>query len=381
MSTALDGQDIHDGHVYEVRFKGRRNEYFSWSAPAPLSLNQAVIVDTERGQDLGRISAVGEIAEKKCTRCGNCAGGPTDPGSSRRRIVRPATTEDVATAEGLRQDEDGVRSAAREKVREHSLPMKVTDAEWQWDRKKLTLYFTAEQRVDFRALVRDLASRFHTRIELRQIGARDEARRLTGVGRCGREYCSASWLPELKPVNLSVAKAQHLSLNPAQISGPCGRLLCCLHYEHDFYVESRKRFPKEGKILRTAAGEEKVLSVDIFRDRVTLRSDAGTTRTIALSQLNAEVQAGGGPVAVAPPPPPPPQPQPQPEQAPPRPAPQRRPGPPATPVVNQAPAKPQQGPEQPPPQGGEGRRRRRRRNRKRRGGGPPSPPAGGPPVA
>ncbi|HEX4634128.1 MAG TPA: regulatory iron-sulfur-containing complex subunit RicT, partial [Gemmatimonadales bacterium] len=343
MSTApdsQDGRDGRDGHVYEVRFKGRRNEYFSWSAPSPLSLNQAVIVDTERGQDLGRISAVGEIAEKKCTRCGNCSGGPTDPGASRRHIVRPATTEDVATAEGLRQDEDGVRSAAREKVREHSLPMKVTDAEWQWDRKKLTLYFTAEQRVDFRALVRDLASRFHTRIELRQIGARDEARRLTGVGRCGREYCSASWLPELKPVNLSVAKAQHLSLNPAQISGPCGRLLCCLHYEHDFYVESRKRFPKEGKILRTAAGEEKVLSVDIFRDRVTLRSDAGTTRTIELSLLNAEVQAGGGPVAVAPPPPPPP----QPEPAPPRPAPQRRPGPPATPVVNQAPANPQQGP-------------------------------------
>ncbi|HKR56593.1 MAG TPA: regulatory iron-sulfur-containing complex subunit RicT, partial [Gemmatimonadales bacterium] len=250
------------GQVYEVRFKGRRNEYFSWSAPDPLSLNQAVIVDAERGQDLGRISAVGEIAEKKCTRCGNCGGGPTDPGTSRRRIVRAATTEDVAASETLRQDEDTVRSAAREKVREHNLPMKVTDAEWQWDRKKLTLYFTAEQRVDFRTLVRDLASRFHTRIELRQIGARDEARRLSGVGRCGREYCSASWLPELKPVNLSVAKAQHLSLNPAQISGPCGRLLCCLHYEHDFYVESRKRFPKEGKVLRTAAGDEKVLSVD-----------------------------------------------------------------------------------------------------------------------
>jgi len=378
-----------DGHVYEVRFKGRRNEYFSWSAPEPLSLNQAVIVDAERGQDLGRISAVGEIAEKKCTRCGNCSGGPTDPGSSRRRIVRPATTEDVVTAEGLRKDEEGVRGAARDKVREHNLPMKVTDAEWQWDRKKLTLYFTAEQRVDFRALVRDLASRFHTRIELRQIGARDEARRLSGVGRCGREYCSASWLPELKPVNLSVAKAQHLSLNPAQISGPCGRLLCCLHYEHDFYVESRKRFPKEGKILRTAGGEEKVLSVDIFRDRVTLRSDAGTTRTIALAQLNAEVQAGGGPVAVAPSPPAPPSP--QPETAPARPAaPQRRPGPPTAPAVNQAPPpppppKPQGQPQGQEQQAGEGRRRRRRRNRKRRGGGGPgapgTPPTGGPPVA
>ena len=361
--------------VYEVRFKGRRNEYFSWSAPDSLSLNQAVIVDAERGQDLGRVSAVGEIAEKKCTRCGNCGGGPTDPGATRRRILRAATSADVATAETLRRDEDQVRSAAREKVREHNLPMKVTDAEWQWDRKKLTLYFTAEQRVDFRTLVRDLASRFHTRIELRQIGARDEARRLTGVGRCGREYCSASWLPELKPVNLSVAKAQHLSLNPAQISGPCGRLLCCLHYEHDFYVESRKRFPKEGKVLRTAAGDEKVLSVDIFRDRVTLRSDAGTTRTIELAQLNAEVASGGQPVAavaVAPEPPV-----------------VKTPVPPKAPASRQQqpktqqPKPPQQGQEQ--SQGGDGQRRRRRRNRRRRGGGgggtPGTSPAGGPPSA
>lgn len=345
------------GQVYEVRFKGRRNEYFSWSAPDPLSLHQAVIVDAERGQDLGRISAVGEVAEKKCTRCGNCGGGPTDPGTSRRRIVRAATTEDVATSDTLRQEEDTVRGAAREKVREHNLPMKVTDAEWQWDRKKLTLYFTAEQRVDFRALVRDLASRFHTRIELRQIGARDEARRLSGVGRCGREYCSASWLPELKPVNLSVAKAQHLSLNPAQISGPCGRLLCCLHYEHDFYVESRKRFPKEGKVLRTAAGDEKVLSVDIFRDRVTLRSDAGATRTVALEVLHAEVASGGSPVALA-----------SPSQAP-----VARPSAPApaAPTAQDQPQPQQQAP------GGEGRRRRRRRNRKRRGGGG----GGGPPSA
>jgi len=144
--------------------------------------------------------------------------------------------------------------------------------------------------VDFRALVRDLAGLFRTRIELRQIGARDEARRLSGVGRCGREYCSASWLPELRPVNLSVAKDQHLSLNPAQISGPCGRLLCCLHYEHDFYVESRKRFPKEGKVLRTTggAGPEKVLAVDIFRERVTLRNEEGATRVVPLVQLQEE---------------------------------------------------------------------------------------------
>ncbi len=141
-----------------------------------------------------------------------------------------------------------------QRVRAHDLVMKVSDTEWQWDRNKLTIYFTAEKRVDFRALVRDLASHFRTRIELRQIGVRDEAARLSGVGRCGREYCCSTWLTELSPVNLGLAKDQHLSLNPTQISGGCGRLLCCLKYEHEFYVTARKRFPKEGKTLRTALG-------------------------------------------------------------------------------------------------------------------------------
>jgi cell fate regulator YaaT (PSP1 superfamily) len=186
-----------------------------------------------------------------------------------------------------------------ERVATHALPMKVSDAEWQWDRKKLTIYFTAEQRVDFRALVRDLASLFHTRIELRQIGARDEAKRLDGVGRCGRQFCCSSWLPELRPVSLSLAKDQHLSLNPSQISGGCGRLLCCLRYEHDFYVQTRKRFPKEGKTLRTSVGVEQVVTVDIFRETVTLRGGAGDTRVVALERLKAEVEGGAGPEAGA----------------------------------------------------------------------------------
>ena len=139
-----------------------------------------------------------------------------------------------------------------ERVKANALVMKLTDAEWQWDRKKLTFYFTAEKRVDFRTLVRDLASIFRTRIELKQIGVRDEAKRLDGIGRCGRQYCSASWLPELRPVNLGVAKDQRLSLNPSQISGACGRLMCCLRYEHEFYVQSRKKYPKEGKVVRTS---------------------------------------------------------------------------------------------------------------------------------
>jgi cell fate regulator YaaT (PSP1 superfamily) len=180
-----------------------------------------------------------------------------------------------------------------QRVRAHELLMKVSDTEWQWDRNKLTIYFTADKRVDFRALVRDLASLFRTRIELRQIGVRDEAARLSGVGRCGREYCCSTWLKELSPVNLGLAKDQHLSLNPSQISGGCGRLLCCLKYEHDFYVTARKRFPKEGKTLRTAVGAEKVIAVDIFRERVFLKHEEQGSRIIPLVQLRAEVEQLG----------------------------------------------------------------------------------------
>jgi hypothetical protein len=140
---------------------------------------------------------------------------------------------------------------------------------------------------------------FRTRIELKQIGVRDEAKRLDGIGRCGRQYCSAAWLPELRPVNLGVAKDQRLSLNPSQISGACGRLMCCLRYEHDFYVESRKRFPKEGKLIKTKRGEEKVLANDIFRERVTLRGEDGEQRTIPLAELRAEAEAAGAPLPVA----------------------------------------------------------------------------------
>ena len=280
--------------VIEVRFKGNRKEFFSWPSAEPLALHDSVIVEVDRGQDLGRVSAVGPVAAKKCAgSCSGCslaeAAAPPAPTEPLRSILRRATADDTAIAEQLHREEEDVRRRVMERVKSHTLPMKVSDAEWQWDRKKLTVYFTAEQRVDFRALVRDLASLFHTRIELRQIGARDEAKRLDGVGRCGRQYCCSSWLPELRPVSLSLAKDQHLSLNPSQISGGCGRLLCCLRYEHDFYVQTRKRFPKEGRVLRTAVGDERVLAVDVFRETVTLRTDAGDTRVVSLEKLKGEV--------------------------------------------------------------------------------------------
>jgi cell fate regulator YaaT (PSP1 superfamily) len=280
----------------EVRFKGTRKAYFVWGDEAdPIQVKDAVIVEVERGRDLGRVTAVGDMAAKKCgSGCSGCAvGEAAEEPEPPKPVVRRATPDDLKIHREIRASEEEVRQKVIQRVRAHELMMKVSDTEWQWDRNKLTIYFTADKRVDFRALVRDLASLFRTRIELRQIGVRDEAARLSGVGRCGREYCCSTWLKELSPVNLGLAKDQHLSLNPSQISGGCGRLLCCLKYEHDFYVAARKRFPKEGKTLRTAVGAEKVIAVDIFRERVFLKHEEQGSRIIPLVQLRAEVEQLG----------------------------------------------------------------------------------------
>ena len=318
--------------LVEIRFKGNRKAFYHWHEPEPLVAGEPVIVETDRGHDLGRVSATDAVATVKCSRCGARVRAPQPSGEDagvtpapteaadaalategavavaeplaapeapapepERRVVRRATPADVKVGDELRRSEDDARRKVRERAAAFHLAMKVSDAEWQWDRNKLTVYFTAERRVDFRNLVRDLASVFRTRIELRQIGVRDEAKRLDGVGRCGRQLC-CTWLPELRPIGLQIAKDQSLSLNPAQISGACGRLLCCLRYEHEFYVLSRKRFPKEGKSLATARGTEKVVAIDIFRERVTLRGEDGAARIVALADLKREVEAAGGPV-------------------------------------------------------------------------------------
>jgi cell fate regulator YaaT (PSP1 superfamily) len=272
----------------EVRFKGTRKAYFTF-ADLDLRPGDRVIVEAERGEDLGEISALGGIAERKCSTSGGCA-TPTPE----RRVLRVARDEEVGRVPGLREDEHRVRERSRKLVVKHNLKMKVTEAEWQFDRAKLIIYFTAEKRVDFRELVRELARTFRTRIELKQIGVRDEAALLGGVGRCGRELCCSTWLPELKPVSLQLAKDQRLSLNPAQISGCCGRLMCCLMYEHRTYVEARRRFPREGRTVRTDRGEERVVAVDIWRDTVSLKGADGERRTLALDQLRAEVGRSRG---------------------------------------------------------------------------------------
>jgi cell fate regulator YaaT (PSP1 superfamily) len=271
--------------LVEVAFRGNRKEFFFSDLPSIPTVNTYVIVEADRGEDIGRIHATGDLAAKRSTGCAHGCGSAEPV----RKLLRIATKRDVKQDEALTEANDDARRRAAEKVHAADLQMKISDAEWQWDRKKLTFYFTADKRVDFRNLVRELATTFRARIELKQIGVRDEAKRLDGIGRCGRQYCSASWLPELRPVNLGIAKDQRLSLNPSQISGACGRLMCSLRYEHEFYVQSRKRFPKEGRVVLTAAGEEKVLAIDIFRESVTLVTAEGGQRCISLAQFKGEV--------------------------------------------------------------------------------------------
>ena len=273
-------------HLIEVAFRGNRKEFFSWTGETAPPLKAGVIVEADRGEDFGRVHSTGELAEVRCNGCAHGCGTTPPP----RAALRLATKADEQLDRALTVEHEEVRRKSIERVKANHLVMKLTDVEWQWDRRKLTIYFSAERRVDFRGLVRDLAALFRTRIELKQIGVRDEAKRLSGVGRCGREYCSASWLPDLRPVNLGIAKDQKLSLNPQQISGACGRLMCCLRYEHEFYVLSRRKFPKEGKILTTSLGEEKVIACDIFNERVTLRTADGDSRVIALADLRTELE-------------------------------------------------------------------------------------------
>lgn len=267
-----------------------RSEYFRYDGDVPLREREYVVVEADRGQDLGWVRRAVDAESHSCEGgCDHAHHGPVVP--PQRRVLRRAAPVDVERGLTLQAEEPEVRRRTRELVKRHGLKMKVSEAEWQWDRNKLTVYFTADKRVDFRALVKEMARTFKTRIELRQIGVRDEAKRLGGIGRCGRELCCRLWLPQIEPVTLQLAKDQGLSLNPAQISGACGRLMSCLHYEHEFYVQAKKRFPKVGRKLSTEAGKEEVVAWDIFRDTVSLRDEEGNTRTVALEDVKREAAA------------------------------------------------------------------------------------------
>jgi cell fate regulator YaaT (PSP1 superfamily) len=242
--------------LYQVEFKASRREFFYNTYYHSLVVTDHVIVQAEQGEDLGvvtrKIETEAEFSAK----------------NKPRSILRKAGEEDMSRYHMLKEKEVRYQTEAVEIIARHSLAMKVVDVECLFDGGKITFFFTADHRVDFRALVRDLASRYRTRIELRQIGVRDEARRLDGYGICGRRQCCNSHLTDFAPVSTSHAREQDLSLNPAKISGNCGRLLCCLRYEVDMYTSAKKSLPPLGSIVTTGLGCGKVNRIDVFNEQV-----------------------------------------------------------------------------------------------------------------
>ncbi|WP_373600364.1 PSP1 domain-containing protein [Paraclostridium bifermentans] len=236
--------------IVGVRFKSAGKIYYFDPVDFEIEKNIDVVVETARGLEYGKV-VVGpkELDESELV-------SPLKP------IVRIATEEDTKIYLENKEKAKETFEICQQKIKEHELTMFLIDCEYTFDRNKLIFYFTAEGRIDFRELVKDLASIFKTRIELRQIGVRDEAKSIGGLGPCGRRLCCSSWLGDFQPVSIKMAKDQNLSLNPTKISGICGRLFCCLKYEHDVYSEALEKMPNVGSIVQSPDGKGKVIEIN-----------------------------------------------------------------------------------------------------------------------
>ena len=253
--------------IIGVRFKSGGKQYYFDPAGLEVQPGQGVIVETSRGLEYGE-----------------CAQGNTQVEEETvvqplRPLVRIATEEDEKTVEKNREKEAKAFQICQEKIAAHGLEMKLVEAEYSFEGNKVLFFFTAEGRVDFRALVKDLASTIHARIELRQIGVRDEAKMLGGLGICGRPFCCSTFLGDFQPVSIKMAKEQGLSLNPGKISGACGRLMCCLKYEQEAYEDLIRRTPKVGFTVSTPDGEGTVVEVSLLTGALKVRLSSGDSTT------------------------------------------------------------------------------------------------------
>ena len=247
--------------VIGVRFKEVGKVYYFDPDKHTLKLGDTVIVETSRGVECGKVA----IANKEVK--------DEDIVHPLKKLIRVATKEDLRRLEENARKEKEAIKVCEKKIAEHKLDMKLVDVEYTFDNSKILFYFTADGRVDFRALVKDLASVFRTRIELRQIGVRDESKMLGGLGVCGRPFCCSSFLGEFHPVSIKMAKEQGLSLSPTKISGTCGRLMCCLKYEQDAYSDLLKRTPKVGAIVKTPAGRGLVVESNLLTQTLKVKMD------------------------------------------------------------------------------------------------------------
>jgi cell fate regulator YaaT (PSP1 superfamily) len=255
------GQQPFEG--VEVRFKNTRKAFFRNAFGLSLMPGDLVVVEAAQGYDLGMVSLAGELVRAQMKRRDH-EGGMVEL----KKVLRKATQEDIDRWHGARKREDETLFETRRIVRDARLDMKVTDVEYQGDGGKAIIYYTAEERVDFRGIVRDLASRFQVRVEMKQIGARQEAGRIGGIGSCGRELCCSTWLTDFRSVTTSAARYQQLALNPQKLAGQCGKLKCCLNYELDMYIEAVKSYPSQNAKLKTRQGTGHHMKTDIFTARM-----------------------------------------------------------------------------------------------------------------
>lgn len=247
--------------VVGVRFKKAGKIYYFDPGELDINENSNVIVETARGIEYGQVVISNrEVADDAIV-------------APLKKVIRIATEKDAQQAAENKNKEKQAVDVCLKKIREHNLDMKLVDVEYTFDNNKILFYFTADGRIDFRELVKDLATIFKTRIELRQIGVRDETKMLGGTGFCGRELCCCSYLSEFEPVSIKMAKEQSLSINPAKISGTCGRLMCCLKYEHEVYEEKLKRVPKVGAVVSTGEGQGTVMAVDLLKEIIKVKLD------------------------------------------------------------------------------------------------------------
>lgn len=242
--------------VIGVRFKPVGKIYYFDPNEFSIETDDYVIVETARGIEFGQVV----LAEKQVD--------VEDVVLPLKKVVRIATNHDIDNVDENQKMAEEALEVCQNKVLDHRLDMNIVDAEYTFDRNKAIFYFTAEGRIDFRKLVKDLAGKFKTRIELRQIGVRDEAKLLGGIGPCGRMLCCSTFLGDFEPVSIKMAKDQNLSLNPAKISGLCGRLMCCLKYENDHYEDAKKKMPDIGKEVYTDQGRGKVVGLNILETLV-----------------------------------------------------------------------------------------------------------------
>ena len=244
----------------EVRFKNGRKHFYKNTENLSLSMGDVVATEASPGHDVGMVSLTGELVRIQMKKK-----KVAQDSDEVLKIYRKATQKDIDVWEEARSKEEKIKTRAREIAIRLNLSMKISDIEFQGDASKATFYYTADDRVDFRQLIKEFAREFNTRIEMRQIGLRQEAARLGGIGSCGRELCCSTWLTDFRSVSTSAARYQQLSLNPQKLAGQCGKLKCCLNYELDTYLESLKTFPKSDIKLHTKKGTAVCQKIDIFK--------------------------------------------------------------------------------------------------------------------